>query len=61
MGELHVVDALVGAEEERREVICSAITVVERTRRRKVILSNKGSAYGVVRSLSSTSAGYIPQ
>ena len=50
VGELQVVDELVGGEEElgkdkaREEVLCSAIMVVERAKRRKAMLSRSGEA-----------------
>lgn len=61
VGELHVVDALVGAEEEREEILCSAIVVVERTRRRRAMLESKASAYGVARGVGRNGVAYIPQ
>lgn len=53
VGELHVVDALVGGqeagserrkEELREEVLCSALMVVERAKRRRANLSKSGPA-----------------
>lgn len=61
VGELQVVDALIGGDEERTEVLCSAVVVVERARRRAGMISNSANAYGIVRSMSASSAGYIPQ
>lgn len=60
VGELHVVDALVGGTETRMEIVCSAIVVVERAKRRKMLLSSKAGAYGAMGSFSS-SVAYIPQ
>ena len=60
VGKLHVVDAFVSSEEERIEILCSAIVVVERQRRRAAILNNKSSAYGVVRSMSASSGSHVP-
>ena len=61
VGELHVVDGLVGGEEEREEILCSAVVVVERMRRRQAILQNKGSPYGITRSIGRNGVAYIPQ
>ena len=61
VGELHVVDALVGGEQEREEILCSAVVVVERMRRRQAILLNKGNAYGVARSIGRNGVAYVPQ
>ena len=61
VGRLYVVDGLVPGERERLETVCSAIVVIERTRRRAAILNNKSSPYGVVRSMSGSGANYIPQ
>lgn len=61
VGRLHVVDALIDSDVERLGILCSAIVVVERAKRRAAILNNKASAYGAVRSLSGTSGNYFPQ
>ena len=61
VGELYVVDALVGGEQEREEILCSAVVVVERMRRRQAILQNQGSPYGIVRSVGRNGVAYIPQ
>ena len=61
IGQLHIVDPMIGGVEERVEILCSAITVVERAKRRRAILNNKSNPYGVVRSLSASNGSYIPQ
>ena len=45
VGELHVVEALVGGEQEKEEIICSAAVVIERARRRAVNIGYQGIGY----------------
>ena len=50
IGELNIVEALAGGEREREEIICSAVVVVERARRRALNIGSQGvvslGAYG---------------
>lgn len=42
LGELHVVDALTGADKGREEILCSAVVVIERARRRAMNMCGAG-------------------
>ena len=61
VGELHVVDALVGEEKEREEILCSAMVVVERMKRRQALLRNKVSPIGAASGVGRDGVPYIPQ
>ena len=60
LGQLHVVSALVGNDSERDEIICSAIVVVERMRRRRGFLEGQNGRYGG-RGVGRNGVAYIPQ
>ena len=45
VGELHIVEALVGSEQAKEEVICSAVVVIERARRRAANIGYQGVGY----------------
>ena len=62
IGELHVVDALTNGESGRDEILCSAIVVIERAKRRAANIRAQGTTYtqGAARGMNfSSPAGLL--
>ncbi len=60
LGQLHVVTALTSDDVEREEILCGAVVVVERMRRRRGFLEGQAGRYGG-RGVGRDGVAYIPQ